>query len=865
MVSEYSVQVSRMKPRVSTERSDARWYFEPTNQVLLYLSVAFLFGGGGVSAALPNLIVQLASLLLLSLNLASLRQFVARAPRTLVGLVAVTILVALVQLVPLPPAIWHALPGRGLAVEALSLIGRQDEWRSFALVPNRTMTAFAAFFAGLVPAIVVASLDRRSARQVLAGVVALGGVAILLGVAQLAMQGAVGRFYQEGMSGELVGSFANHNSSGLFLCLVLIALTALPSRFTATAAGRSGVILAGLIVVVGVVLTRSRSSMAVLALLLALGGLVYWPRVKEGLQGFRASRVYGKYFTRVLTAGLAVACLGLGGAAYLLHNGRVEQSLSRFSDLHDARPQIWADSLDSIGRFWPLGAGTGSFKTVFQVDESLEWVTPLLAGRAHDEYLEIAIELGVVGLALVLAWLARVAVTAWQVRALQDRRLRYAALVALGCLALQSLVDYPLRNQFRLVVTGVRAGVFFRLGRQGEVSAARQGQGAGAKPAPAGEDRARRSRAVDGAILGVLALLGLGATLAQMDIMGSTRVDVAERVPHFMRFFSYRRLLGQALEGSDKQAAFALAREQLEANPVPAEPLSAFGVLAIENNQPDLAMRAFSLASQRGWRDSITQQVAANYALEANQPEAAAQRLDGLLRSTGHIDDTYGPLIQEIMARPAFRDEVTRRYLQGPPWADEFFDWVMAHVDSSVVLDWTASVRKMGGSVPCNRLDTVARRIIMSGGSALQARQAWAPCADGQGEVFGVASGNGGGPFAWAYPDVPRLTRDPDGKGMISYVNADIVRAPLAQRIADLAPGTYTFRAQVTGELPSLTLACIHDGKISTVRTDYVKGGGISFEVPAEQCPFQQLTIQAPQGSGTLTAPEVLGKGRMLF
>ena len=71
---------------------------DPVLQLLILIAAASLMGGGGISFGLANLAVQLVAIALLAANPGAVRWFVKGAPRTLVMLVAATILFPLLQL-----------------------------------------------------------------------------------------------------------------------------------------------------------------------------------------------------------------------------------------------------------------------------------------------------------------------------------------------------------------------------------------------------------------------------------------------------------------------------------------------------------------------------------------------------------------------------------------------------------------------------------------------------------------------------------------------------------------------------------------------------------------------------------------------
>ncbi len=190
------------------------------------------------------------------------------------------------------------------------------------------------------------------------------------------------------------------------------------------------------LLLVAIVLTRSRTAL-VLALL---------PLGLVGLRVLLARTTRGKSGLWVALGGIALIA-GTGAIVAVAAPGRVGEVLERFDDTDtDARAYIWEDAAYSADRFWPLGSGTGTFDDVFQLDESLENLTLRRAGRAHNDYLEVAIEAGIPGLTLVAAWILLLAWLAWRARRSNDRWVAWSGGAALLAIALQSITDYPLRN-----------------------------------------------------------------------------------------------------------------------------------------------------------------------------------------------------------------------------------------------------------------------------------------------------------------------------------------------------------------------------------------------------------------------------------
>lgn len=435
-------------------------------QLAAMLTIGVVIGGGGSPAALPNLIVELFAIAILAFNLPLLYRFWTQEPLILRILVGITLALPLLQLIPMPSAIWTALPGRDLVVRSYDLIGEAGHWRPFSLAPNRTFIAFLALLPPLAVLVLITSLGAAQRSRMLAVMVLLGLANFALGVVQLLSGGRVGNIfggYGYVIPTHLYGTFASHAATGLFLVLALLALCGVPLLRR----GREGFFLHLVIavpLVLGVVLTQSRSAIALLVVPAAFAA------VRTIVTAYRSAT--GRV-NPLLPVFLGLGALGIVGAASLIvNNSRMAASVGRFDNLEDARPGIWEDTASAIDRYWPVGSGTGSFADVFQVDESLENIMPFRAGRAHNDYLELVLELGVTGAVILATWGLWLG---WQAVRTQhpDREVHFAAVCGLAAIALQSLLDYPIRNEAILCVAaifvGLMVGSFDRSGQNGRI------------------------------------------------------------------------------------------------------------------------------------------------------------------------------------------------------------------------------------------------------------------------------------------------------------------------------------------------------------------------------------------------------------
>ncbi len=418
------------------------------HQLSAMLIAAAVFGGGGVAYGLSNLAVQLFAIGLLALNYPAVRGFFREGPALLVVLVAVSLAVPLLQILPLPPAFWSILPGRDIVTESLAAAGTSS-WFALSVNSARTLVAFIGLLAPLTILVLGWRCGENGVARAVLVVIFLGLVNVALGSLQV-MQGGTGMLYVENeMPGVLFGFFANRNSTALFLvCCLILTATLAPSRPLSLA----GLVKLGaaLLLAVGVVLTQSRTGLILLAIPLSLSAMRFitlqFATAKPGAARQPATRM-------LLIAGAALAAVA--SFATMTSNTRLDSLLARFENGDAQRPLIWEDAHYAAQRYWPVGSGMATFDEVFQADESLENISPRRAGRAHNDYLELAIEAGAIGLVLLAVWVLWIGIATVRAMATAQRWPALSGAAILLAIALQSVLDYPLRNQTMLCVAAL--------------------------------------------------------------------------------------------------------------------------------------------------------------------------------------------------------------------------------------------------------------------------------------------------------------------------------------------------------------------------------------------------------------------------
>ena len=429
--------------------SHQKWHgLTPQFSILIIIAIAI--GGGGVAYGLANLAVQLAAIIVLALNRVAFTDFWRQSAMPLRILVACTLALPAIHLIPLPPAIWANLPGRDLAVDARAALAPLG-WHPLSLDGGRTVVALLGLIAPLTMLVIGLSAHARALGMAGWAIVAMGLANFTLGIPQILGSGGGWLLYPENpMSGVLFGTFANRNSTGLFLVICLTLLLHLPAIGPITR-GRLARLIVAIVLLLAIVLTQSRSAIALSVLPIASIGLRHRSYLWRQLIGNKAKLA-------VIIGVLAVALVTVFAVT---PGSRLENSLDRFGNGNEAREYIWDDALYSAQKYWPAGAGMGTFDEVFQADESLENLSGRTAGRAHNDYLEIVIEAGLLGITIIAAWLLLIG---WAVFRNQPSRRPWSAWsggLIVAVIACQSAVDYPLRSQALLAVAAYALVVVF--------------------------------------------------------------------------------------------------------------------------------------------------------------------------------------------------------------------------------------------------------------------------------------------------------------------------------------------------------------------------------------------------------------------
>lgn len=406
--------------------------------VLLAFSV--LFGGASREHALRVALVELIALPLLVLAGGQFFQSgIWRTHRFAIGLLAAVVAIPLIQLLPLPPAVWTGLPGRAPMALALDLTGVQPGWAPLSVVPELTWRSALALLPPIAIFITVLSAPPALAVRLVRAFILAAVVSVLLGAAQLASENERLYPWATTAAGSVSGLFANHNHLASFLLATLPFAVVLgagslrrrsPNRF---AMWFAAVFVA--LAVVGLAAIRSKAGVILFAPVMTTSLLAVWIASGRGRPTPTLLVLLGA------TAAALTAVVILALPPILARFGAEYTATGRFD-----RWPIVAEAADA---YLPLGSGIGSFNAVYRSVEPLNQLDNTFFNQAHNEYVETWLEAGWLGAALMLAfavWYVRRTWSAWKAPPSRIADLQRAASIAIGALLVHSIVDYPLRT-----------------------------------------------------------------------------------------------------------------------------------------------------------------------------------------------------------------------------------------------------------------------------------------------------------------------------------------------------------------------------------------------------------------------------------
>jgi len=410
----------------------------------MFLFALALAVAGGASRAdqLGQPIVRGVAIIAMAIVIGARRSLAYDRIRPILILLGLAALLCLLQLVPLPPALWYSLGGRGDFTALSTTLGLPEVWRSLSLTPDATINALFSLIVPLAVAIIVAAFTPEQLRALLPGLVVFISISAVIGLIQFGSGDWNNPLLNETL-GEAAGVFANRNHQSLFLAVGILLLPAWAVRldwrikWTRTAVA---VILMPFFILM-VLATGSRAGLVLAGLALLLNLWVCADTIQVFMTTSRKSR------TRTTT--IAVACMLLvTGLALFATRTRALDRLFASDAVEDFRFRVFPTVQALVREYLPWGSGLGSFDTVFRAAEPLSLLRTAYFNHAHNDFAEVALEAGLPGIALIVGAVIWVASRAAVTQRTNNRRFRRYGRIGVSIIMLvllASVVDYPAR------------------------------------------------------------------------------------------------------------------------------------------------------------------------------------------------------------------------------------------------------------------------------------------------------------------------------------------------------------------------------------------------------------------------------------
>lgn len=640
----------------------------------IVLALFALFGGSG--APFPALLLPLEVLGLLVLGALLYRHLCVRRIALPIWpggvLIGSLIVVIALQFLPVPWSFWQALPGRELAVASLKEAGLDGGWRALAIAPAHTRSAAITLLPAIAIFLLATALSFEQRMQLLKIAVGVATASALLGLLQFLLPGRPYLYLSPRAVFDLSsGVFANRNFQATFL---LVAMITAPAALAASPKINPRVWLPALFTLfsLGVLATKSRYGFV--GLVLTLPAAVY----TAGLLERRGERKAGAQAQRAAWAGragtvaifLGLAALGaIFFATVMLERFDVAATADKGSEL---RLAALPDLLLAMRTFFPLGSGLGSFEPVYRLFESLEIVSPPYFNHAHNDYIELIIELGIIGAALPMLFVLAcfnpvrrtIAAARSREQARSGQRQQHLAMVgAAGGLALMlghSFADYPLRTitlecMFALLTALLLVPAPAAVGGPPSLLA-----------------HVKKWRIAVAAAIAVAVIAG-SVVIARTQIARQAVQAKAGPTAYMADPSNPDALALQAelfFAAGQMDRATTLAKRAVDAFPLKPTGLRVLGLVR-NSTQPGRGDPALSLAAELGWRDLPVQAWVLERAMLSGQWRAAMLRAEAMTRLGASNTTTFG-MMSMLSAQPSARERLVASLSEKPVWRRQF-------------------------------------------------------------------------------------------------------------------------------------------------------------------------------------------------
>lgn len=438
----------------ATSDKNARFY------AFLIFLLCVLFMGGGSRNDIQSLIIlrPLAVLFIAyALTVANRQSWMGRTFPVFLLLALAALM--LMQLIPLPPALWTALPERQIYADIAKLADITNPYRPLTLSPSKTLNSLFSLTVPLAAMLLYLNLDSSDRVKAIIALMLMIGISLLWAVFQIVgPSGSPFYLYKITNDGSAVGLFANRNHQSVILATSIAIIgwyAALHKRGGQAQRTKFAVSIGAMLLVVPMVfITGSRAGLILMipSIAAAIWFVSAGARVNSNIRDSKKNMLqYKNRYAKLLPVFITTMSIILVSAISIFFSrSEAFERLFAQSSISGLREQIFPVLLDMARDYFPLGSGFGSFEHVFRQYETMELLRPSYLNQAHNDLFQILIEGGVFAgalLAILIGWIAMKAILIYRLPANNQMQKNIALLCCVIFLniSIASLTDYPLR------------------------------------------------------------------------------------------------------------------------------------------------------------------------------------------------------------------------------------------------------------------------------------------------------------------------------------------------------------------------------------------------------------------------------------
>lgn len=420
--------------------------------LLALLCSLWIAGGASRADALGQTVVRTVATLALVATALFGEKPIWRGASPIAALLGASVLLALLQLLPLPPSIWQTLPGRSMFAEPFATNNLSQPWRPLAIVPGGAINAAASLIVPVATLILVTQLRPAERSRLPTILLSMISASMLVALLQLSGIGFDNPLINDS-AGQISGTFANRNHLALFLAIGCLLAPAWAFGGQYRLGWRAPTALAMVtLFALTMLASGSRAGLLLGAMALAMGLLLVLKEVRAAL------RHYPRWVFPALILGMILIV-----TIFVLISVAADRAVSINRLLaadtgEDMRTRALPTVLSMIAFYFPAGSGLGSFDPLFRMHEPFALLKRTYFNHAHNDWLELVLDTGILGLLLLitaLCWWGLASARAWKRRIRGSQARLGSAILLLVMVA--SAFDYPARTPTMMAMVVIAA------------------------------------------------------------------------------------------------------------------------------------------------------------------------------------------------------------------------------------------------------------------------------------------------------------------------------------------------------------------------------------------------------------------------